>query len=154
MENCALSADILKPFAPIAASAIKQAFEIGLIDIQALSDIVQAEMIDNQSDSLAVFARTSTTFDRKRDFEEELNRLAALESSPRLPLWAILVRLALSEHPNIEDLARTVDVIYEFLGHPNQLARFTSFGGVQFGFTFEKSRLRPDLECLLTTFGI
>jgi hypothetical protein len=128
-ENALAAAD-LQSFAPLNYGVLAKALDLGLIDQRALVEglAVPGFAVAPPSDLLEVFLRTSSEFDRRRDIQEELERLSLADDEKRPPLWMILARLILLRHLNADEALRVLQELFQELGAPEQMAPYTLYG--------------------------
>ena|ERR1700736_3750178 len=124
----ALTAKMLRPFAPIGYDAIAQAYDLGFINQTELGNVVRENLLPTESPYLRIFVDTASTFDRQRDIQEELGRLAR-EHASGPPLWTVLARVILESYDDSDEAVRTLQQLYQWTGEPEALRPFTLIGG-------------------------
>ena len=126
----ALTADDLRPFSPLGYRLLARALDLGLMNQGTLIDGFSRPgfAVAPPSTMLDVFLRTSSSFDRRRDIQEELDRLARSDDDKCPSLWMILARLILSRYADQYEALRILQEVYQVLGAPEEMRPYTLIG--------------------------
>lgn len=143
MENCpnegrpkwplyagSLTAQDLAVFQPLNYSVLAGAFDLGLIDVQTLANGFRTPgfAVVEPSEMLAIFLKTSSYIDRRRDIQEELQNLSRFDDKRRQELWVILAQLILKRYPDADEAVRVLEEVAQELGMPPTMQPFTLYG--------------------------
>lgn len=123
-----LTADTLRPFAPIACAAALDALKLGFLTVTGIAELIQENLLNRESVQLRRYVETADVFDRRSDIQQELEHLAAAEVQTFPPLWMILARMILTAYPSSDDAVETLEQLYEFADFPSDLRPFTLYG--------------------------
>lgn len=126
LERYALTPSVLNDFSGISLKAIAQAFSLELLSADTLAILVSSRKLEvNEKSLLRVFLRTAGTFDRRRDLQDELDRIATIELSNKPELWCYLARLVINRYPEAGSALRHLGYVYDALGSPPALLPYT-----------------------------
>ena len=127
-----LTPDLVSFALPLSFGEIEEAFRVGMLSIPSLRDFLDHEgtTITPPSELLLIFLRTASTFDRQRDIEEELRRLASREQRKR-PLWKVLAVLIVRRNLDEKSKLYVLEDLYQKFGAPTELAPYTLYGNLR-----------------------
>jgi hypothetical protein len=149
-----LTADVLRPFAPLGFGAVSDAHRLEILKDVELRRLIRDGLLCHETPMLALFLDTASTFDRRRDISEELARLALGDSSGTAPLWMILGRIILQEYSDTDAAVQTLEDLYGWSDYPVELRPFTLYAGIhEEGRSTTASSVRG-LDALLRARGI
>ena len=128
-----LQLDVLRPVLPLSFNQLSEAFQFELISLGDLDEILRTKgaTVGEPSELLRTFLRTVAIFDRGRDVQEELDRLAALEGHVRPPLWKVLAALIVRRNVDDKTKLYALESLSQTFGRPAQLIPYTMFGEVR-----------------------
>jgi hypothetical protein len=142
---------VLDDALPLSFEQLAEAFRRELLSIDGLSEIIQCSnaTVNEPSELLKTFLRTSSTFDRARDVQEELNRLALSEQRVRPPLWKVLAML-ITRRP-VDDVTKlyALESLFQTFDQPAELRPYTMYGDIgkpPFGARASIDELRAKLD--------
>jgi hypothetical protein len=150
----ALGADVLRPFAPLNAKTVAQAYELGFLNQSQLTDIVDMGLISTQSQYLTTLLKTASYIDRRRDISDELHRLASRGDDSAPPLWMLLARLIIQHYEDTDAALETLEQLYQWCDTPSALRPYTLFGRPNFSGVSRSRQIVGELDDVLRRSGV
>lgn len=150
----ALKADVLRPFAPLDAKIVAEAYELGFLNQSQLLDLVNTGVFSPQSQYLSTFLKTASYIDRRRDISDELKRLASRSEQSAPPLWMVLARLIIQHYNDTDKALETLEQLYQWCDAPSALRPYTLYGTLNIGGGSRSRELVDELGDVLRRSGV